>query len=347
MRIYSLQIYRFIASFFLVFFHYGRNTALSKSVFFVGTVIFFFVLSGYVLTLGYMEKEISFWKYFKARIYRIAPVYFLGLFIAALLQAEPISKRAFVFSLFFLQAWFPPSPNMINGQAWYISALMFLYLIFPLILLIIKSVRPQVHKLILYALLFWIFSLSVSTNLLNSRFYKPYPSISHDLIFYFPPVHLASFFLGIAGAYYYLSIKDRKFAPLLIRAGLILSIIGSLVVLNNYNWFSNVFGFSLPVSAGLFAPLFLVLILFSSLSERISTPEWLKHHLFNFLGELSYPIYVLQLPFFYIYMTFLQPFLGIETQNIFYVYFLLLFLFSIVINKYFEKPLVRLLARKF
>ncbi len=255
MRIYTLSIYRFIASFFLVFFHYGRNTVLSESVFFIGTVIFFFVLSGYVLTLGYSEKEIVFLKYFKARIYRIAPVYFLGLFIAALLQAYPVSKRAFLFSLFFLQAWFPPAPNMINGQAWYLSALIFLYLIFPLILLIIKRIKPHASKLILLAFLFWSFSLSISTNLLNSRFYKPYPSISHDLIFYFPPVHLASFFLGIAGAYYYLSIKDRKFSPLLIRTGLVLSIIGTVAVLNNSDLFSNFFGFSLPISAGLYIPM--------------------------------------------------------------------------------------------
>ena len=346
MRIYSLAIYRFIASFFLVFFHYGRSTALAQSVFFIGTVIFFFVLSGYVLTLGYISKEIVFLKYFKARIYRIAPVYYLALFMAALLQAEPISKRAFLFSLFFLQAWFPPSPNMINGQAWYVSALMSLYLLFPLILLIIKKTKPRAQNLILYALLLWAFSLSISTNLLNSRFYKPYPSISHDLIFYFPLVHLASFFLGIAGAYYYLSIKERKFSPLLIRTGFILSILGTLAVLNNSNWFSNIFGLSLPISAGLFAPLFLVLILFSSLSEKISTPEWLKHRLFNFLSDLSYPIYILQLPLYYVYMRYLQPLLEIEAKNIFYVYFLCLFVFSIIINKYFEKPFTRLLAGK-
>ena len=347
MRIYSFPIYRFIASFFLVFFHYGRSTELAKSVFFIGTVIFFFVLSGYVLTLGYMEKEIDFWKYFKARLYRIAPVYFLGLFITVLLQTEPISKRAFIFSLFFLQAWFPPAPNMLNGQAWYISALMFLYLTFPFILLIIKNIKPQASKLILFAFVFWGFSLLLSTNLFNSRVYKPYPSISHDLIFYFPPVHLASFFLGVAGAYYYLSVKKRNFSPILIRAGLLLSIITTLAVLNNSDWFNNLFGISLPISAGLFAPLFLVLILLSSLSEKISTPAWLRHPLFNYLGELSYPIYLLQLPFFLIYMKYLQPIFEIEAQSVFYIYFVLLLIFSILVNKYFEKPITRLLKRTY
>ncbi len=347
MRVHSFQIYRFIASFFLVFFHYGRGTQLAQSVFWIGTVIFFFVLSGYVLTLGYIEKEIPFWDYFKSRLYRIAPVYFLALFIVVLLQPTPISKRAFVLSLFFLQAWFPPAPNMINGQAWYLSALMFLYFVFPFVLLIIKKIKPQARKLILYALLFWAFSLLISTNLLNTpKFYKSYPSIAHDLIFYFPTVHLGSFFLGIAGAYYFLAIKERKISPLLVKIGLALSIVGSIVVLNNSGWFNNFFGLSLPISAGLYAPLFLALILFSSLAEGFSTPNWLKHPRLNYLGELSYPIYVLQLPFFYIYMQFLQPLLKIEKANIFYVYFFFLFLFSVIVNKLFEKPLTRLLIRK-
>jgi len=188
--------------------------------------------------------------------------------------------------------------------------------------------------------------MALSTNLLNSRFYRAYPSISHDLIFYFPLVHLASFVLGIAGVYYYRSIEDRKFAPLLIRVGLAISIVGTVAVLNNSPWFDNFFGLSLPVSAGLFAPLFLVLILFSSLSEIISTPKWLKHRFFDFLGELSYPIYVFQLPFFYIYMKYLQPTFNIEAKNIFYVYFFFLFIFSILINKYFDKPLALLIRRK-
>ncbi len=348
MRIHSFPIYRFIASFFLVFFHYGRSTELANSVFFVGTVIFFFVLSGYVLTLGYIEKKVVFWDYFKARLYRIAPVYFLALFIATLLQTVPLSKRAFIFSLFFLQAWFPPAPNMINGQAWYISALMSLYVIFPFILLVIKSIKPKTGKLVVYALIFWAFSLTVSTNLLNTpKFYKPYPSVSHDLIFYFPPVHLASFLLGVAGAYYFLSIKTRKFSPLFIKIGLFLSIIITIGLLNNSVWVSNVLGFTLPISAGLYAPLFLALILFSSLAEKIRTPKWLQHPFFAYLGDLSYPIYVLQLPFFYMYMKYLQPLLNIETKSIFYAYFLLLFIFSMLVNKYFEKPLTRLLARKF
>ena len=347
MRIHSLTLYRFIASFFVVFFHYGRETALAQSVFFVGTVMFFFVLSGYVFTLRYFDRKIVYKDFLKARLYRIAPAYFVALFLTVLLKASPFSKRVFIFSLFFVQAWFPPLSSWLNGLTWYISVIMSFYLIFPFILQSLKEKLPRAKNFLLVIFLFWVFSMSVSTNLYNTNFYRPYPSIQHDLIFYFPPVHLASFLLGIAGAYYYLSIKGRKISLLFIRAGVFSSLLLSFLVLNNRQWFGDVLGFSLPTSAGLYAPIFMALLLFSSLLERMRSIAWLDNPVFNFLGNISYVVYVFQLPIHYAYTEYLQPVLSVERENVFYVYFLCLLVFSALFNNFVEKPLIQLLKRKF
>jgi len=346
-RIYNLTIYRFIAALIIVFFHYGRDTILSQHVFFVGTINFFFVLSGFVLTLTYLIKDMSFSRYFRARVYRIAPVYWLALLVTLLLQTEPISKRAAVLSVFFLQSWFPPYPATLNGPGWYLSVMMFFYLIFPQILAYIKFKQLQPGKLLALSSVVWLFTQIILTNLLNSPFYKPYPSIPHDLIFYFPISHFSSFLLGIAGAYLYLDFREKDFPSYMIILGLILSFAGCFVVLNYGGWINRQIGFALPYSAGVASPLFLALILFSSFAEKRFSGEWLNNSVFNLLGQASYAVYIFQLPFQKFYLRYLSQLVNTRPELDFYYYLVFLIVFSIAINKFFETPVRCLLFEKF
>ena len=129
----------------------------------------------------------------------------------------------------------------------------------------------------------------------------------------------------------------------MIKAGTLFSIVGSLVVLDESSWFGNLIGISLPATIGLYAPLFLALIMFSSFSEKLSSPNFLNNKLFVFLGESSYAVFLFQFPFYLFYMKYLSPLIDAKIEVDFYFFFFTLLIFSAGINKFFEKPIRRLL----
>jgi peptidoglycan/LPS O-acetylase OafA/YrhL len=116
----------------------------------------FFLLSGFSCTLGYGRKKYStlkqktenpedspfkIWDFYFARISRILPVYYFCLFLHFLLV--PLGYSYFEWSdleqsvggslasLFCVQTWilfFGFGPNM---PAWFVSTLMFFYMIYP------------------------------------------------------------------------------------------------------------------------------------------------------------------------------------------------------------------------
>ena len=86
MKINQLTFFRFVAAVIVVIFHFGRKTwiginfpALTTGPF---MVVFFFVLSGFIMTVAYGQQEnIDKGKYWVARFARIAPVYYLAIVI--------------------------------------------------------------------------------------------------------------------------------------------------------------------------------------------------------------------------------------------------------------------------
>jgi peptidoglycan/LPS O-acetylase OafA/YrhL len=152
-----------------------------------------------------------------------------------------------------------------------------------------------VNKLIFPIILFWVVSQVVLNILLHSTFYKGYPSNSHDLLFYFPLMHLNEFLIGNLGGLFLLKFKNNTLKRYDIQI-LLLAVI--LVVLLR---------FPLPVSYpnGFLAVVFVPFIILLSLDNGFFS--WIfKLKPFVFLGEISYGIYILQVPVFYWLQGFLK-----------------------------------------
>lgn len=122
-------------------------------------VSFFFVLSGFVLTWS-MRSEDTPAAFYRRRFARIAPTYWVCLAGALLLQVlgtrqvwEPLLDA--VPSFFAVQAWWPSESIHYgaNGPGWSISAEMFFYAVFPVLVLVARSARGRVGLAVLAAVL--------------------------------------------------------------------------------------------------------------------------------------------------------------------------------------------------
>ncbi|EGQ9303728.1 acyltransferase, partial [Vibrio vulnificus] len=93
-----LDSFRGLSALFVVFFHMNiagtmtQTSFLKKSDVFVS---FFFILSGFVLSHGYLYKKISFKKFFLSRLIRIYPLHFV--FLIAFLCIEILKYVLFNF----------------------------------------------------------------------------------------------------------------------------------------------------------------------------------------------------------------------------------------------------------
>ena len=298
----ALPFFRFFAACVVVFFHFGQKIEFYPQVpeiFKAGPqmVTFFFVLSGFVLFLGYQQRELNLRQYWIKRATRILPLYLLSLLMSAGFSAlsGQLSFTDLLLNLLCLQSWFP-HPLSLNFAGWFVSALMFFYVVFPPILLLLQKRRPDGRIMIAASLLLWGITQVVLIRLLNTDFYTGYPSWSHDLIYFFPFSHFCSFFMGICGAYF-LQTRDVKarqedWSSLWMTGAIFCSVV---LLVQLQPQLRQLLGLKLPFGSSFYAPVMLVVLLHLTLSrnsflERVS---WSK---FALWGEMSYALYILQAP---------------------------------------------------
>lgn len=328
MMVKSLNIFRFMAAIIVINFHF---TKLFPGFFTSGPemVTFFFVLSGAVLILTYYEKEeFSSKEFFLKRIFKLYPSYIIALFIAQLIGSRSGATFNFfdtnlLLSLTAQQAWFPPHAVDLNFPAWAISVEAFFYLSFPIILYFLKKIQPNPFFTVILAFVFWLITQSIITPLLNSDFYEGYPSISHDLLFYFPLSHLCSFLLGVAIGYLAI-IRDLEIPK---GADFALFILSSIMIYSicEYKFMIyTVVGLRIPFDSSFLAPAFGFFILSNILISNSYLKNFLSNKLFLFLGASSYDLYIFQFPIYYLQ----HNILGISNS---YTYLILDVIISVLI----------------
>ncbi len=138
---------RFFAALMIFVFHL-REFAPSEALYAVAPgmfqgVSFFFVLSGFVLTHAYSDRDAPLTEFYAARFARIAPLHVVCLFgllavvplpvaLGQILSA-PAAAVAFALKLFMLDAWVPlrAISSSWNSVSWSISVEMAFYAAFP------------------------------------------------------------------------------------------------------------------------------------------------------------------------------------------------------------------------
>jgi peptidoglycan/LPS O-acetylase OafA/YrhL len=349
-RIYipQLTFTRFLAAGLIVFFHFGQDvypfaTGFLHTMASRGNlcVSYLFFLSGFVMTISYcshsFKRTEDKLKYWNTRIARIYPMFILALisYIAfiAILKKDPLDLFDVTTQLFCLQAWIPGRVLRLNFPGWAVSVELFFVLLFPFIMVLYGKYHYK--YIFLLTIMFWISSL-VLQNYLFTSYYQGIHSKTHDMIFYNPVLHLNTFLFGILGGISYFKIKGL-YKGYFTTLGFVLSVFAIYYL---------VFSIQLPSSLsctyhnGLLAPLFFIFTLSLSLDESVIS-RILSYRPLELLGDLSYSIFILQLP-----VAIFMDYYRYQHQNLipnfnvaFYLYLTVLLAISFLCFRYFESPL--------
>ena len=103
-------------------------------------VAFFFMLSGFVLSHAHggqvADGSYAAGRFFKKRLFKLYPLHLLCLLFTIAIHAGRLTSADYVRLLpnfFLIQSWFPQSDIYFsgNGVSWFLSDLLFMYLLFP------------------------------------------------------------------------------------------------------------------------------------------------------------------------------------------------------------------------
>ncbi|MEE3003758.1 MAG: acyltransferase [Pseudomonadota bacterium] len=216
----SLTAFRFITAFVIFLSHSSLFLGLKFGVFIVDEFlrnfsIFmtgFFVLSGYILSHLYSERDFTqkdeIRSFYLKRLARLYPVYAVTTFVFFCFFS-PFDftsfdwLRVFINDIFLTQGFFPNVSDLgINCITWSVSVEAFFYLLFPLIMVLFRT-RPLF--LLLISLLI---SLIISVNIVGDI--NTQQESMKKLAFYYasPLFRINEFMLGIS---FNLFVKKNKF----------------------------------------------------------------------------------------------------------------------------------------
>lgn len=336
----QLTTTRFFAALSVVLYHGGRELGI-LSLFPMLTsgpsaVNYFFVLSGFVITLAYYRPEdrFDFRNYFMARFSRIYPVYILSFVLTCIYYLDLMSriKAGKIWANIFLyQAWFPRYASSFNVVAWSLSVEVFFYLLFPLIVILVK--RLSVNQVVWISLGFWAISQVVHSILFSTLI----PEQS-NLLNFFPLFHLNSFLLGMAGGVWYRANLARWTINQSINRTILVASVGFVLLAISLREYVPSFTRGFSMDAGLLAPVFLIIVLALAL-DTTNLSQRLKHPWLVVLGDSSYALFILHIPFLWLFTRFLEMTgISIPFGLTFSIYVTFSIVLTILVFRYVERP---------
>ncbi|ONH33544.1 MULTISPECIES: acyltransferase [Protofrankia] len=349
-RLPSLTGLRFIAAFAVFIGHAYLTVTLNGSpvesqnwpiTFGFAGVGFFFVLSGFVLTVSARAQDTSL-RFLRRRLVKIVPNHLVAWTLALLVTlwaGASITTGQVVPSLFLANAWFADILIMrgINVPSWSLSVELIFYLAFPALYLGISRIRPE-------RLWWWFggFALGTLTLAVISHTALPgQPQLpgmhmslwQNWLVYPFPPSRLLEFALGIVTARIVLTGRWIRLgvpaATLLLAAALVLQLLLPVTAL------TAVAPTALPTA---------LVIAAVATADRSGRGTIFDNRVWTWLGEVSFALYIVHYPTLY----FLQESVGFgsghSATTSFLISLLLLLpalLVSWLLYSLVERPLVR------
>lgn len=286
----NLQVLRGMAALMIFAHHFFGFKSKITLPFGDSAVAIFMVLSGFVLAYTFIRPGIgskestSFPQFILKRLIRIYPLYFLGQVIMFALLNFDLSGSEALYNLLMIQNW-TLQPRIFwagNQPLWFISALMFSYVLFLPTLSLFTGKR-----------LIMICSMAL---LLTAYFFcvKIIPdNMVYEIIYIFPPMQFPAFVLGMFGGILFNKTGEIKSG--LLADSLILISFGILIIQMFYSdrvseryalssyWWTVTFG------------LILILALTDN-SQSILTSIFHRPALIKF-GDMSYAFFVFHSPF--------------------------------------------------
>ena len=308
-----LDSFRGLCALFVVVYHLHVSDSIAEIAFFRGSSIFvefFFLLSGFVLAHGYAFREnLSFGPFLSARFFRLYPLHLFMLLVFVLLElgkwgaleffgisfnnmafTNDYALESILPNLLLVHAWTPfTNPLSFNTPSWSISIEFNMYLLLYLSLLMAGRVRMLVWGL-LPAVMFYL--MITGSELLL-------PAVMRVL---------SGFFGGVICYLVYRRYLSRIKVPVwlasLVEVVLILMVIAVVQSELEYRsvWATLVF--------------FLAVLWFSLEGGLLSTA--LKRDSLQFLGRLSYSMYMTHAAVIYLFTSLflvLQKLIGKQTMS--------------------------------
>ncbi|GEN68916.1 acyltransferase family protein [Chryseobacterium rhizosphaerae] len=330
MKITQITFTRFLAAMAIVISHFNKDMFLYQidyisNVFLKANVgvSYFFILSGFIMIVAYHKKDrINYFDYYKNRFARIYPLYVLGLLLYLITRYSGFSfYKAFLY-LLGLQSWIPGEAMILNFPGWSISVEFLFYLIFPLLY---NHFYSKGNKSVwVITVIIWVITQVFCSLYAGSLYYEGPHTESHELLYYFPLMHINEFLVGnLAGLFFVKNHKQKNYDVPVIVIFLLILLALIFVPLFYHN--------------GLMALLFIPLIILISKNNGTLTRIFSLKPL-EYLGEASYAVYITHIPVLYILREILEQYnLGIDT--IFWIYMGVLIITSALFYQFIEKPL--------
>lgn len=318
---YGLDLLRGIAGYGVAVTHYFYfvHNKISFEYYSFIFVEIFFVLSGFVLTnqLLKVHKNKSNTKiFYLRRLYRTIPLYIVALIFYTALSNN-FNLDFFKFLLFIQKS----VPNFVNDNyfmvAWSLSIEEFFYLIFPIYLILFNKISAS--KLAFYFIILLTVTKAMTLNIFSTEFLRTGTFLRLDAI-------AIGFLVSIYSYKLFLFKKTIYVGSLFL---LLLIIFYRSVYINNESLLT--FSFILLAQS---LSVFLVL-LFCNLDKYLDNSKIKK--ISKILASQTYSVYLFHL----IIMHF---FLMVDNNliNNIFVYVFILFILSLLVFKYFEKPILML-----
>ena len=294
MKFKSLEAFRGLAALFVILFH-SLFTTSTLSVFRMNShlfVDFFFILSGFIISYSYLNRlqthEVKAKTFILKRIFRLYPLHLFMLFIWLLyiiIKHEAFVRHiggqdpylthtviSFVEHLFLVQAWGTGNIMSWNVPSWSISVEIMAYIVFLVFVLSFQRTGNAVKVL---------FSTFIIVSLKSLLIL--YPGTFSDYAFLING--LSAFFIGVIVYIIYTYIPKSSLSTISVSIIEVLLFLGIFFVLS-----SDLHSHTLVNSTQL---IFAVTIYFFATQERGVISKVLQHKTFQYLGLLSYSIYMI------------------------------------------------------
>jgi peptidoglycan/LPS O-acetylase OafA/YrhL len=337
-KLHPLTSIRFFGAIYVVVCHWWHNgipvaihnSFLLHSLLLGGAgVSGFYLLSGFILAWVYLPQGERFDKrqFFVARFARIYPIFLITLlvdtpwyFLSRITRygvegALVRTGAAFASCLLMLQAWGPHFWGM-DFPNWSLSVETLFYALFPFAGFLLWRLRGRwlwIAMLLLYIGGQTLVVLAVKMALFNKT--------SPEVFFFFPPLHVSTFLLGILLARLQMSTIEKArtvqsvawptYAALSISAATYIL----AILITSTTWIESPVGAAL-IRDGFLAPIFCMLVWALSRGNTLVS-RWLSTKWLVILGDASYGLYLIHFPVLHLARPLLLHVLSSDRSHLF------------------------------
>ncbi len=314
------------------------------------SVTFFFISSAFLLSMKYPFDRLTtrnYGHFFMSHVMRLFPLHWLALalliVITLLLTDESINWFSTALNALLLQCWFPQHDFRygLNPVAWFLAVLIYCYLFYPLLAHWLYRSRLRTKALVLLVLMIVLAVILLPLDIPGRERVKDCPLS-----------HLPDIVAGMTCFHLYHVLKDRCRNVGFYTATSIELVAISLWVPIHLVYRNSTFLIPWDDDLIWIVPMSAILLVSALLNgQEGAVGRVLASRPFQWLGNITFEVFMLQFVAFKLYNYVLAPFVGhfgidIHGKIVYYVW-PLLFVLCWVVNRVFTRPVSRYVKQRF